>query len=73
MWFCFAGRGIDKNEYKARELLELAAEQNHAEAQFNLARMYERGVGVERNRAEAYKWFFNADQLGFPVSKKDKN
>jgi TPR repeat protein len=67
------GIGIEQDCHQAYKWFLKAAEQNHAEAQFNLARMYERGVGVERNRAEAYKWFFNADQLGFPVSKKDKN
>ena len=44
--------------------LRLAAEQGHAEAQFNLGLMYVRGEGVPQNFAEAVTWFRRAAKQG---------
>ncbi len=41
----------------AHRLLSQSAEDGHANAQFNLARMYENGEGVARDRVQAHKWF----------------
>ena len=47
----------------ATRLLRPLAEQGDAEAQYNLGRMYEGGMGVEPNFAEAVKWYrLAADQ-----------
>jgi TPR repeat protein len=34
-----------------------AAKEGHADSQFNVAMMYERGIGVEENAAEAIAWY----------------
>ena len=41
-----------------------AADQGHAEAQFNLGLMYANGDGVAQNYAEAVKWFRKAADQG---------
>ena len=47
-----------KEEYsEAAKWCRRAAEQGHAEAQYNLGALYMLGHGVPRNDAEATKWF----------------
>jgi TPR repeat protein len=41
-----------------------AAEQDHAAAQYTLARMYADGNGLAVNRAEAIKWMTKSAELG---------
>ena len=41
-----------------------AAEQNHADAQFNLGRLYGRGKGVDQSYEEARMWFRKAAEQG---------
>src|SRR3546814_8809251 len=50
------GRGVERDLVKAAELYRAAAEQGLAEAQHNLGYLYERGLGVGRNPAEAAVW-----------------
>ncbi len=40
------------------------AEQGDAEAQFNLGMSYSKGVGIDRNEAEAVRWFGKAAEKG---------
>jgi len=42
-----------------------AAERGDAEAQYNLALMHDRGIGVEKNAAEALKWYRKAAEQGY--------
>jgi len=42
-----------------------AAEQGHIVAQYNLARLYYSGEGVERDISEAIEWCFKAAEQGF--------
>jgi len=42
-----------------------SAEQGDADAQYNLALMYDRGVGVEEDDAEALKWYRLAAGQGY--------
>ena len=42
-----------------------AAEQGHAPAQNNLATMYEQGLGLPRDDAQAVVWFRRAAEAGF--------
>jgi hypothetical protein len=42
-----------------------SAEQGNAEAQYNLAMLYDRGLGVERDDAEALKWYRKAAEQGY--------
>ena len=41
-----------------------AAEQGHAEAQYNLGVCYEKGEGVAQDSSEAVKWFRQAAEQG---------
>jgi TPR repeat protein len=50
------GQGAPLNYTKARELFELAAEQNNASAQYQLGLMYFKGKGLRIDLTEAYKW-----------------
>lgn len=49
---------------KAATWLKLAAQQNEAEAQYFLARLFLDGNGVEQDRAEAMVWFYRAGAQG---------
>lgn len=51
-----------------REFLPLA-EQEDADAQFNLALMYSNGVGVPQDYAEALKWYRLAAEQGYAKTK----
>lgn len=46
-----------------------AAEQNDADAQYNLAICYARGDGVAEDWAEAYKWLSLAARQGYEDAK----
>lgn len=41
-----------------------AAEKGDADSQYNLAMMYERGIGVEKNEKEAIVWYRKSAELG---------
>ena len=45
--------------------LRLLAKQGHAEAQYNLGVIYDRGQGVTQDYAEAAKWFRKAAEQGW--------
>jgi TPR repeat protein len=47
--------------------LRLAAEQDHAGAQYRLGEMYLEGRGVKQDKAEAIRWFKLATANGHPV------
>ena len=46
----------------------MAAEQGHAQAQFNLGVMYDNGEGVPEDDAEAVKWFRMAAEQGYALA-----
>jgi localization factor PodJL len=58
--------GIDgKPDYKAAALwFRKAAGYGVADSQFNLAILFARGIGIEQNLAESYKWFALAAAKG---------
>ena len=53
------GRGVEKNEKKAAELFQKAANQGNLKAQFGLGQMYEEGRGVEKNETKAIEAYVN--------------
>lgn len=55
---------------KAAIWLKLAAQQNEAEAQYFLARLFLEGNGVEEDRAEAMVWFYRAGIQGHAPSQR---
>ena len=62
------GEGVPENDAEAVKWYRLAAEQGHADAQFNLGNMYARGDGVPENDAEAVKWYRLAAEQGDAVA-----
>ena len=58
------GFGVPLDDDQALKWYSLAADQNHAEAQCNLAVMHANGWGVPQSDAEAFKWYsLAADQV----------
>lgn len=45
-----------------------AAEQGHAEAQYDLGYMYDTGAGMPENDSEAVKWYRRAAEQGFGIA-----
>jgi Sel1 repeat-containing protein len=55
--------GVPINYAAARQMLEVAAQDGHVDALYNLGSMYDRAQGVPRDPVEAIKWFkLAADQ-----------
>jgi TPR repeat protein len=61
----YQGTGVRRDYRQAAEWFRRAAEQNCAQAQFNLGVLYQTGLGVPLNYGEAYKWFTLAIQGGY--------
>lgn len=55
---------IVMEQKKAFDLYKKAAEQGHAQAQFEVGFCYARGMGVEDDRLKAYIWFKKAAKQG---------
>jgi uncharacterized protein len=51
------GSGVPQNEAEAVKLLQRAAAQKNADAQYLLGRIYWEGRGVPRDRVQAHMWF----------------
>lgn len=70
-----AYNGVNGHEdlIKAKELLEKAAEKNHAGAQFVLGTMYRRGKGTIVNLELARMWFQRAKENGYKDAEKELN
>ena len=62
--FYMNGIGVDRDEDKAVEWLNKAAEQGNARAQVWIGGRYLNGTGVEKEEFEAVKWFRKAAEQG---------
>jgi len=61
---------LRSKDYKeAAELFSKAAEQGHADAQYNLGELYNKGRGVKRNKKTAQKWYKAASAQGHVKAK----
>ena len=58
------GQGVRQDYAEAAKWNRKAAEQGHANAQFNLGFMYATGNGVLQDYAEAMRWFRKAADQG---------
>lgn len=57
-------------EFKAaRSIFQRAANQGHADAQNNLAMLYESGAGVTLDRAAALRWFTKSAEAGVAMAR----
>ncbi|MCC8129693.1 MAG: sel1 repeat family protein, partial [Clostridiales bacterium] len=59
-----------KDNTKAAQWYEKAAQQGNAPAQYNLGACYYNGEGVARNRTKAKEWFQKAAAQGYEDAKK---
>lgn len=64
-WMQVAGYGMDQDYVQAAYWYRQAADHGHAEAQFNLARLYAHGQGVPKDDKEAARWCRAAATHGF--------
>ena len=55
------GINVQQNLTEAVKWLRLAAEQGNPDGQYNLARHYATGLGVERDFIQSYVWYELAD------------
>ena len=67
----FDGDGVDQDHVQAANWWKIAAEQNHARSQHNLALMYENGQGVPQDLTEAAKWYRMAADQGYAASQNN--
>jgi TPR repeat protein len=58
------GTGVRQDFIEAAKWFSRAAQQNHPNAQLNLAMLYEAGRGVPLDEAEAARWFRRAAEQG---------
>jgi TPR repeat protein len=58
------GDRLPRDPERALRLLRIAAEEGHPPAQYDLARMYEQGLGTEPDQHEAAHWYLQAAQAG---------
>lgn len=60
-----------KDYQKALQILQPLAEQGNSQAQAMLGLMYDNGYGVNKDSAEAFKWYLKAAEQGIPVVQHD--
>jgi len=66
--FAYGEGGTPRNEARAVELFERAAEKGHKRAQLNLGTLYLRGQGVPRDLIQARAWLEKAAMNGDPYA-----
>jgi TPR repeat protein len=62
------GEGVARDDAKARELLEAAASQGVARAQYLAGAMRESGRGGPRSYEDALQWYQRAAEQGYPAA-----
>lgn len=55
------GKSVDSSEI---EQLKQQAEQGDADAQYKVGRMYEKGIGVDKDESVAWDWYQKAEEQG---------
>ncbi len=63
-WVGFDDR-VDSYAASHEKVFRTSAEQGNAEAQYKLAMLYDRGIGVENDNSEALKWYRQAAEQGY--------
>ena len=64
-WESYVGRGgMPQDDTQAAHWYRLAADQGHAEAQFNLGWMHDQGLGVTQDYTQAVEWYRKAAEQG---------
>jgi TPR repeat protein len=61
---CYYGIGTEKNEIKAFELYETAADKGHIDSMYQLGECYYYGIGTEKNEIKALESYKEAADKG---------
>ncbi len=64
-WAVLDGYGVQQDQKQAAYWYQQAAEHGHAEAEYNLGRLYATGQGVPRDQEEAMRWIRAAATQGY--------
>ena len=64
------GEGVPQDYKKAIEWYQKAAEQGHADAQYNLGWIYEKGRGVSADNYKALEWYEKAAVQGVAMAQE---
>jgi len=66
-WSVIEGYGVQQDQKQAAYWYELAAQKGHAEAQYNLGRLYAEGKGgIPHDEEQAVRWVRAAASQGYP-------
>jgi len=65
-WALIEGYGVSRDAKEAAYWYQLAADKGHAEAQYNLGRLYATGEGVRKDEEQALRWVRAAASQGYP-------
>lgn len=64
------GTGVDKDEGLALRLMGQSASKNYAPAQYNLAQIFQQGVGTVKDDYQANVWLEMAIEQGYLPAEK---
>ena len=64
-WAVVEGYGMAQDQKQAAYWYQLAAEKGHAEAQYNIARLYATGNGIPHDEEQAARWVRAAASQGY--------
>src|ERR1700730_17310118 len=64
-WAVVEAYGVAQDQKQAAYWYQLAAEKGHAEAQFNLGRLYATGKGVAHDEEQAARWTLASASQGY--------
>jgi len=65
------GDGKPKNVYEASQQFEIAAKAGHGKAQYQLAKLYEQGIGVKQSDKLHLEWLEKAAKAGVVSAERD--
>ena len=69
----YNGDGVAKDDAKAAEWYQKAADKGNAFAQFKLGELYDKGEGVPKDAAKAAEWWKKAAEQGNDAAKEALN
>ncbi|MBS7327267.1 MAG: sel1 repeat family protein [Oxalobacter sp.] len=67
-FYCRGAFGLSPDDQICSMWMKRAAEHGHKDAQYNLGRMYEEGIGMRRDMVQAYSWYSVAYDNGYVMA-----